>query len=123
MWNVETGEALTLRGQTTAFSLALSIDGKRLISRSRDNVIEVWNLETGKETRSLPGPRGHVVSLAVSSNGKRVFLGDGFTIKMTGDGGLQVVFPDSSIHQRDLEAGKEIRKLGEVADGGVAHSP
>jgi len=55
VWDLEAGkEALTLRGHTNWVSrLALSSDGKRLVSGSYDQTIKVWDLQAGKETSTL----------------------------------------------------------------------
>ncbi len=52
--------------QTT--KIAVSPDGKILASSAHD-IIHLWNLETGKKQRSLPGHRGWVSALAISPDG------------------------------------------------------
>src|SRR5262245_53763772 len=52
-------------------SVALSADGKRLVSGSEDRTIKVWDLEAGKETCTLRGHTSGVRSLALSADGKR----------------------------------------------------
>jgi len=42
-------------------SLTISADGKRLVSGSYDKTIKVWDLDAGKEIRTL---RGHTGGLA-----------------------------------------------------------
>ena len=60
-------------------SLALSADGKRLVSGGREfnkpGEIKVWDLESGKETLTLRGHTDGVLSLALSADGKRLFSG------------------------------------------------
>jgi WD40 repeat protein len=56
----------------------------------------VWDLEAGKETRTLRGHTYGVLSLALSGDGKRLCSGNG----------------DQTIKVWDLEAGKETRTLG-----------
>jgi WD40 repeat protein len=105
VWDLETGkETLTLGGQQDgALGLALSRDGRRLVSGRMDTTIlgapsgtiMVWDLETGKETRTLRGHQSWVFSLALSGDGKRLF-----------SAGL-----DDAIKVWDLESGKETHAL------------
>src|SRR5262249_5486173 len=63
-------KAHTLYGHTgDVRSLALSGDGKRLVSGSSDKTIKVWDLQAGKEPLTLPGHAGPVLSLALSGDG------------------------------------------------------
>ena len=41
-------------------------DGKHVVSGSSDNTIKVWNLDTGKEERTLEGHSSYVTSVAVT---------------------------------------------------------
>jgi WD40 repeat protein/serine/threonine protein kinase len=105
VWDLETGkETLTLGGhKDSALGLALSRDGRRLVSGRMDTTIlgapsgtiTVWDLETGKETRTLRGHQGWVFSLALSGDGKQLF-----------SAGL-----DDAIKVWDLESGKETHAL------------
>src|SRR5262249_9923218 len=56
VWDLETRKHIwTFKGhRRPVFSMAMSGDGKRLFSASRDNSIMIWDLETGKERISLP---------------------------------------------------------------------
>src|SRR5207237_207739 len=93
--DVPAAEPLTLRGHKQGVSsLALSVDGKRLFSGSGEQTIKEWDVETGKEIRTL---HGHpVISLALSADGKRLFS--------CGIG-------DTAIKVWDLETGKEALTL------------
>jgi WD40 repeat protein/tRNA A-37 threonylcarbamoyl transferase component Bud32 len=116
VWDVEAGKeirTLTLPGPPGGQpplpgdlgrgvrSLALSGDGKRLVSvhfvafERLYDAIKVWDVDTGKELRSLPGDTNHVPSLALSGDGKLLYSGHA--------GGTITVW--------DLEAGKEARTL------------
>jgi WD40 repeat protein len=75
-------------------SVALTPDGKRAVSASRDWTLTVWNVETGKDLHSLRGHTGPVYGVAVSRDGTRI-LSAGFT-------------PDKTVRVWDLEKGKEL---------------
>lgn len=47
-------------------SLAISADGKLLVSGSWDQTIKIWHLETGKLIRTLKGHRDQVYAIALS---------------------------------------------------------
>lgn len=64
---------------TTAFSP----DGKMLASAGEDSGIKLWDVETGKELRTLYGHRSYVRSIAFSPDGKKIVSGsDDFTVKV-----------------------------------------
>jgi hypothetical protein len=63
--------------QDWVWSVALSRDGKTLVSGSRDKTIKVWDLATGKELRTLKGHQDLVRSVALSSDGKTLVSGSG----------------------------------------------
>ncbi len=58
-------------------SVAVTPDGKRVVSSSLNNSLKVWNLETGKEQEffALTGHTSSVLSLAVTPDGKWVISG------------------------------------------------
>jgi hypothetical protein len=51
VWDLESGQTLrTLQGHTAGVNaVALTPDGRRVVSSSHDNTLRVWNLEDGKE--------------------------------------------------------------------------
>ncbi len=68
----------TLRGHSERVeSVAVSADGRLAVSASSDRIgssdsmLKVWDLETGREVRSLTGHSGPVVHLALSPDGRR----------------------------------------------------
>jgi WD40 repeat protein len=58
-------------------NLALSGDGKRLLSAGLDATIRLWDVETGKELRKRSELKGSVWGLALSRDGKRAFFNVG----------------------------------------------
>ena len=63
----------TLTGhRDRVFAVAVTPDGKQVISASSDKTIKVWNLETGQEMCTLTGHSDSVNAVAVSPDGKQV---------------------------------------------------
>ncbi|HGE72861.1 TPA: TIR domain-containing protein, partial [Candidatus Poribacteria bacterium] len=86
----------TLEGHTSEVTLvALSRDGKRAVSASRDGTLKIWDMETGEEIRTLKGHTFGVRSVALSRDGKRA-------VSASWDGTLKIW---------DIETGEEIRTL------------
>lgn len=56
-------------------SLAVSADGKILISGSRDKTIKIWQLETGELIRTLTGHTEGVFAIALSPDGQIIASG------------------------------------------------
>lgn len=134
------GEQLlrTLTGHTRPVtSVAVTSDGKRVISGSGDNTLKVWNLETGEELFTLRGHSLPITSVAVtpdgklaisSSWGKNIIVWDlqarkelftliGHTCMVTAiavtPDGKQVISGslDKTLKIWDLEARKEVRTI------------
>lgn len=49
-------------------ALAVSPDGKMLVTGSEDNSIRIWEVSTGKVVRVMQGHNDHITSLAISSD-------------------------------------------------------
>ena len=47
--------------------MAVSADGRRAVSASYDKTLKVWELESGRELRTLEGHSGAVNGVAVSA--------------------------------------------------------
>lgn len=56
-------------------SVALSADGKRVVSGSYDHTVRVWDAHTGECLRTLEGHTGWVMAVALSGDGKVVASG------------------------------------------------
>ncbi|MDY6939861.1 MAG: hypothetical protein SWY16_19685 [Cyanobacteriota bacterium] len=67
--------AHTLTEQPTASTLALTPDGKTLISGGRDKAIKVWDAQTGELQKTLQSDSGEIVSLAISADGRTAISG------------------------------------------------
>jgi serine/threonine protein kinase len=67
----------TLLGEHTSLvtSVAISPDGKRLVTDYGDKTLKVWDADTGQEIRSLKGHSRRVHCVAISSDGKRLVSG------------------------------------------------
>jgi WD40 repeat protein len=121
---------MTLHGHNSeVLSVALSPDGKRIVSGSRGGPIKVWDASTGAELMTLRGHRG-VCRAAVSPDGKWIAsAGDDGTVRIwdmgTGDAVMTlrghnrvraaVAFtPDS---RRIISGGQSEAKVWDVATG------
>jgi WD40 repeat protein len=86
----------TLTGHTSwVNAIALSVDGKYLISGSSDITIKVWDWQTGVEVRTLTGHTSSVHAIALSVDGKYLISGSG----------------DSTLKVWDWQTGVEVRTL------------
>ncbi len=59
----------------TVTSVALSADGRTVVSGSYDNTVRLWDAQTGKAARTLQGHENTVTSAALSADGRTVFSG------------------------------------------------
>ncbi len=77
VWDADTGqEIITLKGHTgSVASVAISADGKRIVSDNGDKTVKVWDADTGQEILILKGHTGEVLSVAFSADGKRIISG------------------------------------------------
>jgi WD40 repeat protein len=72
----EPKEWACLRGHTNEVqAIAITPDGKTLVSGGNDKTIKLWDLTTGKERATLRGHRAFVESLAISPDGKTLASG------------------------------------------------
>lgn len=56
-------------------ALALSFDGRRLLSGGDDGLVHLWDAGTGKVLRRFPGHTGGITGLAFSPDGRRFLSG------------------------------------------------
>ncbi|MDA1231674.1 MAG: hypothetical protein O2856_12950, partial [Planctomycetota bacterium] len=59
-----------LEHPAVAIGVAFTPDGRQLVSGCHDSEIRVWELETGKLTRTISGHRGSVNDFDFSPDGK-----------------------------------------------------
>ncbi|MEO0405860.1 MAG: serine/threonine-protein kinase [Cyanobacteria bacterium P01_A01_bin.135] len=68
----------TFKGHSAQLNtLALSLDGTMLASGSDDQTIKLWDVQAGKELRTLPRHSDRVQAVAFSPDGKLVISGSG----------------------------------------------
>jgi len=80
----------------TVNCVAISPDGQTLVSSSGDRTIKIWNLNTGKQLRTLEGHENSVNCLAISPDGQTLATGSS----------------DKTIIIWHLHTGKQVHKLG-----------
>ncbi|MEK7396124.1 MAG: hypothetical protein AAB116_04210, partial [Candidatus Poribacteria bacterium] len=86
----------TLEGHSSSVeSVAITSDGRKVVSASWDSTLKVWDIETGDEIRTLKGHSSRVLSVAITPDGRKV-------VSASSDNTLKVW---------DIETGDEIRTL------------
>ncbi|MBW4561527.1 MAG: hypothetical protein KME32_10310 [Mojavia pulchra JT2-VF2] len=77
------------------YTVALTPDGKYIISGSDDKTIKVWNWQTGEEVRTLAGHDDYVRAIVLTSDGKYIISGS----------------HDTTIKVWNWQIGEEVRTL------------
>ncbi|MGH6812924.1 MAG: toll/interleukin-1 receptor domain-containing protein, partial [Methylocella sp.] len=70
-------ERMRIATGATAYSVAFSPDGARVLTGSWDKTARLWDAATGKEIRAFKGHEDFVFSVAFSPDGARVLTGSG----------------------------------------------
>src|SRR5262249_60773816 len=73
-------------------SIAISADGRRLVSGSLDKTVRVWDLETGRELNCLKGHTLGVLGVDLSADGRLAISGG----------------QDKTVRLWDVKSGKEL---------------
>jgi WD40 repeat protein len=95
-YNQHTALLKTLEGHRDwVNSVAITPNGKRAVSASRDYTLRVWDLESGECLRVLEGHTNMVVSVSITPDGKRAASGSW----------------DETLRVWDLESGECLRVL------------
>jgi WD40 repeat protein len=97
LWKLATGkEVRRFTGhEWVVESVAVTPDGKYVVSGSRDNTVRLWELATGKEVRRFTGHEDTVRSVAVTPDGKYIVSGS----------------KDKTVRLWDLATGQEVRRF------------
>ena len=99
---LEAPEVYIQQGHTSAVSsVAISPDGRYLVSGSGDFKIKLWELASGRELRTFTGHTNDVTSVAVTPDGR-------FVVSGGGDGTMRVW---------DLFSGKEVVRMVSFTNG------
>ena len=77
------------------WAVAVTADGRYVVSGSDDHTVKVWELESGRLLRSLEGHRGWVRAVAVTADGRYVLSGSN----------------DRTVKVWELESGRLLRSL------------
>lgn len=95
---VAPGEALlrTLHGHRDhILAVAMTFDGRQVVSASIDESLKVWDLAKGQEVHTLSAHRGAVMAVVITPDGRQVVSGSG----------------DRTLKVWDLATGQEVRTL------------
>ena len=96
LWDLETGkEVRTYTGHEAMITaMAISPNGKTVLSGSLDRRLKLWDVVTGKEVYTLEGHVDGINSVAIAPDGKTAISGGGASLKSW-----------------DLVKGREIEKI------------
>ncbi|KJU84114.1 repeat-containing protein [Candidatus Magnetobacterium bavaricum] len=76
MEDVEFGEMPYLQGHSNDVTcVAISADGMKIVSGSKDNTLRIWDIATGNLLKTLEGHSSVVSSVAISADDKKIVSG------------------------------------------------
>jgi WD40 repeat protein/sterol desaturase/sphingolipid hydroxylase (fatty acid hydroxylase superfamily) len=98
-------KCLVLAGHSRAvLAVAISPDGKSIVSAAEDGAIKVWDIATAKEVISIKAPARAIRSVVMSPDGKQVLAG----------------CPDGKVRAWDIRTGQLVRELSGHTAGVLA---
>ncbi len=109
LWDLATGKQVRqFDGHTQDIRrVAISPDGKQLLSGSFDGTMRLWEIQTGKEIKCFKGPGNFVESVGFTPDGKKAICSYGpQTIETRFDED-----PRCSLRLWDLNTGKELKRF------------
>jgi WD40 repeat protein/serine/threonine protein kinase len=83
LWDAETGKQIRPfaarpgQGNANISCLALSHDKRFALSGAHDNLVDLWEVSTGKLQRQFSGFKSWVMNVAFTPDGRRAFAGSG----------------------------------------------
>lgn len=87
----------TLEGHTDWIdAVAVTPDGRRVVSGARDGQLKIWDLHSGQATATLEAHDGQITAIAVTSDGERV---------------VSAGYYDATVKVWDLESGERLGTL------------
>jgi WD40 repeat protein len=106
LWDIETGQLLkTLESHSgSVWSVAIFLDGMRVLSASEDWMLKLWDLETGQLLKTLEGGNPSVTAIALLPDGRRALSGPGDIESVS-------VIGDYPLKLWDLETGQLLKTL------------
>lgn len=109
LWDLATGKEIRrFVGHTKDIRrVAISPDGKRLLSGSFDGTTRLWDLQSGKEIRQLDGTGHFVEAVGFTRDGKRA-------VCCYGSRSIDTVYnadPSCSLRLWDLDTGKLVKQF------------
>ncbi len=110
--------------QGVVSAAAFSPDGKYLATASTDQTVKLWDVATGSEIRTFPGPSAEINAVAVASGGRLVVSGDKKgVIKLWDATNGRILFETALIGKepdvRNLSFSPDGRFFSSVSMGGV----
>ncbi|MFH1982499.1 MAG: caspase family protein [Pseudomonadota bacterium] len=97
LWEVATGRQIRVfAGHSRSIgTIAISADGKRIVSASDDKSVKVWDVASGREITTLKGHGERVLAAAISPDGRYVLSGS----------------VDDTLRLWDADTGREVRRF------------